>query len=848
MANIPGLPGYTVPNTYSRVRTIRRAVSIPGGLRILSIIGLGERQETVVLNAIGGGQDGVNPDFTGANAPDGRHFELSKTNLVPARTSLFLDGVQLTGFEDTISTAAFDGRYDYRYESLTGRVELQRAHLVDQGGTFALAGSTNVGNGTFSVALVDANAPSETWTFRVTSVIRDAYGDPIPNTATFIGVGSVSGQPVDAYGAIITYRSDGVEVSNGILEVTITDGLVPFDRGDRFKVIVDSKVLKKGQTLEAKYIANEDLNDPELFVDPNALFAKHGFPSESNTLSLGAAMAFENNAWGVLALQAKPAVPRRTSDVLVAVDDPLTVGVEGYPPVGNPVTLSNIDAFRFPLSGLPDANTAVHIFVTDKSTAAETQIFPTKVDFYNSTFAADTFNNFINSPDYTYSYTVVLLPQVEDQGTDGVSVSGSPIFTAASADFQANNIVSAESDTNKQIKIFDTDKFGNDTSNVAGVYTILSVGGGTNDTTKVTLNTVLSASHTNLMWELVDPADTSAFVLLTKDLSTSGAIKRGDGLRATFISQDDASFFDSNWAEALDALEAESCQIIVPLPDATVSAIQQAAVSHCESMSNTLNQKERVALIGAINGITANALIGTELVAVEDIGVLEGIQGDDPEEVLQGNIEDLANYSVSTNFGTTFRAVYFFPDQIIRIINGSATTLSGYYMAAAAGGYLAGQPNFAIPLTRKILTGFTIPRSRTYKQVTLNSLGNAGVCTVVPVVGGGQILHGKTTTSSGAPEEEELSIVFIRDRVASVMRDVLRGFIGQPEDPTLAASMTTIVTKTLQAFISQNMITAFKNLTVVRDDIDPRQWDVAVEVQPNYAVTWIFIDLSVGQL
>lgn len=856
MANIPGIPGYVTPNTYSRVRTIRRAVSIPGGLRVLSIVGLGERQETVVLSAEGSGLDGVNADFTGSNAPDGRHFELSKTNLISGRTKLYIDGVLLNAFEGTISTDPFDDRYDARYESDTGRVELQRAHLVDQGGTYAYPGTSNVGNGTMTVSLLDVNAPAETWTFRVTSVVRDAYGDPISGTATFTGTGSVSGQPVDAYGSVITFTSDGVTRDNDILQVTISEGATAFERGDRFTVRVDSKVLKKGQVLEARYIATEDVNDPEFFTDANALFAKHGFPSEDNTLSLGAAMAFENGAQGVLAVQAKPPIPRRTTETLVEKDDPLTTTTEGYPPIGSPVTSNDIDAFRFTLDGTPDTDTSVNLFVVDRDTGDETQIFPTKVSFYDSTITADPFTNFINSGDYSYSYTVILESQVEDEGVDGEVTVGSSTFTAASGSFQATNIETGEIDVEgKQIRILKRDRFGNDASDVAGLYEILSVGGTAYESTVVTLTNpteggILPFTRTmsDLKWELVDPADQSAKVLITKDLAVNGTIRVRDGLKCTYVKQEDADFFDSNWAAALEALEAEDCQIVVPLPNCCYSAIQQAVVSHCENMSTTLNQKERMALIGAINGITANALIGTEEVAVEDVGVIEGIQGDDAEEVLAGNIEDLQNYAVDDNFGTSFRSVYFFPDQIIRVINGTATTLHGFYIAAAAGGWLAGQPNFAVPLTRKILVGFSIPRSRTYRQVTLNSLGNVGVCTVAPVVGGGIVLHGKTTVSSGSPEEEEISIVFIRDRVASVLRDVLRGFIGQPEDPTLSAAITSKATKTIQALASQGLITDYRNLTVARDDVDTRQWNLNVEVQPNMPVTWIFIDVSVGQL
>jgi hypothetical protein len=263
-------------------------------------------------------------------------------------------------------------------------------------------------------------------------------------------------------------------------------------------------------------------------------------------------------------------------------------------------------------------------------------------------------------------------------------------------------------------------------------------------------------------------------------------------------------------------------------------------------MSSTYYKRERILLTGAQSGLSTDNVLGLSLAAVEDIGLLEGIQGDDAEELLEGNIEDLADYSVSANFGDTFRVVYFYPDQIVKVVNGSSTTLPGYYMGAAAGGRLAGEPNIAMPLTYKILTGFTILNDKVYKQTVLNQLGDNGITVVQPVTGGGRIQHGKTTTQSGSPEEEEISIVAIRDHIARTMRRSFRAFVGQPEDPTLIPSLTQRAIKLLNAFVSQGFITDYRNLSVVRDEVEPRQYNIVVEMQPNYPVNWIFIDISVG--
>lgn len=859
MPAIPGTSNYVSPSTYSRVRTARRSVSIPGGLRITCIMGLGEATETVVLSAEGGGDDGVNPDFAASNSPDGRHFELSKTDLVANRTTILKNNIPLTGVEQTITTNPFDSRYDYRFEPSTGRLELQRAHLVDQGGyNFATYGG-NTGTGTISfLDLIDANAPTETWTLRVTSVIRDAYGDPISGNAVFNVVGSESGVLADAYGAPIVFVSDGTTRDNGILRVAITEGGTAFDRGDRFTIKVESGVLVKGDLLEARYIANEDLNDPEFFTDAPSLFEKHGLPSTSNTLSLGAAMAFENGAFGILALQAKPPMPRRTSEVLIAVDNPLTTDEEGLPGLLSPPTPTSSDEYLFNFTidnGIPDSDTSVNIFVTDNTSQEETQIFPTKVAFYNSLIASDPYNNFIDNPNYTYSYTVILDGQVEDEGSDGETVAGTYNFRADSAAFSGHNLDSGELDTSKYIRIFNTDKYGNPVASIAGTYTIGSVGDGSGDDDLVVLDSVapgfsgtlpFAITATDLRWELVDPNDESARILFTTDLNTGGSMNRGDGIRITYIDTDDADFYDNNWATALDTAEAYDLQILVPLPDQNFSAIQQAARTHVELMSNTINRKERVLFTGAQQGVTADALLGNELVAVEDIGVLEGIQGDSADEILNGDIEDLQNFSISTNFGTSYRVLYLFPDQIVRVVNGTRTYLDGFYMAAAAAGYMSGNADLSIPLTRKNLVGFSILRDRTYKQTTINSLGAAGVAVVIPVTGGGQVVHGKTTTASGAAEEEEVSVIFIRDFIAKAFRQVMLSFVGAPEDPTLAAAMTSKALSTLTAFSALNYITDFRDLNVSRDPTDPRQWNLSCEVAPNIPVGWVFIDLTVS--
>ncbi len=346
-----------------------------------------------------------------------------------------------------------------------------------------------------------------------------------------------------------------------------------------------------------------------------------------------------------------------------------------------------------------------------------------------------------------------------------------------------------------------------------------------------------------MRFEVVDSGDVSNYIVINKNV-----VPNGFGLRITVIDAKEANFYDAGWINALESLEAVECDIVVPLPKQTISAIFQNTLNHCKAMSNIRNKKERVLFCGAISGLTPDILTGVELAAVEDIGVLEGIQGETVTDVLAGNIEDLANYSVPDAFGNTFRCVFFYPDQIVVQAGTENVLIDGFYLAAAAAGYLSADVRIENPLTNKVLSGFTILRNKQFSPLVLEQLATAGVCTLQPVAGGGRVVWGITTSQSGFPEEQEISIVFIRDRVAKILRSGFQGFIGQAESADTGAILNTRAVVLLNSLISQGLITNFKDLSVVRDDVDPRQWNITVRVQPTYPVNFVYIKVSLGQL
>lgn len=820
-ANIPGATSI-VPGVVSETRTLQRGVSVPTGVRLGLLMGEGLKEEVLIGSAKGGGDDGFNPTYTSGTGSDGRHFLLGRGQQVAApviinRSRLFKNGIELNLLEDTVDANSFNGRFDARLDPATGEIELQAASLIDQGGRFFRPGGGNVGNGVVAnLSLIDQNAPPETWTIRCSSVRRDGYGNPIDGYARFFARGSESGVLLDGYGNQITWQSNGVIVDNGVLSFGITESSIPFQEGDVFVIQVQGGALVSGDTLSARYISLLDLNDPELFVNLNELVAKHGQPSVQNRLSLGAQLSFANGTPGIFALQTKPSIPRRVS---YSLEDS-----------ANGQTDVEDLTWELPLNVIPDVDSNINFFVTSPSTGEEVQIIPNKVDFYDSVNTSNP-TGFITGE--TFSYTVILEDSVQKSGEDGVlTVTGATTatFSSATINFGLEDLV-----VTRSLKVENSEN-GND-----GTFTITGI---QNGNLLLSSSTPFGTSETDVEFFVIDSIATSARILFTQDL----ALSLGESLRATVVDTKDADFYDAGWLEAYEAAEKIEVDMVVPLPSQTISAIFQNGKVHVETMSNIRNKKERLLFIGAIAGLTPDNVIGNTDAAVEDIGILEGIQGDDVSEILAGNVEDLANYSVQNAFGDTYRVVYFFPDEIVVQAGADRVEVDGFFIGAAAAGYFSGSTQITEPLTNKRLAGFTILRDKLYPPLVQENVVNSGITLLTPVQGGGRVIWGKTTTISLEATEEEISIVFVRDRISKAMRRAFLPYIGRAESPTTKATLFQVAQSLMQTFIQQRLITAYDGLQVTRDGVEPRQWNVAVNAQPVFPINWIWILINVGRL
>lgn len=660
MPNIPGIIGYTKPGAYSNVRTKVGSVSVSGGPTVICIMGVGQREETLVASATGGGADGEPAQFDSRLDPDGRYFQVSTYPIISGQFDLWLN-YQGDGTDTPLV------RVSSATEGSLWQDEFGTSHTYG----FPDVGEAADGYGTEGAGLIDE-----------ADYGLDSYKHASDGTGFFDeGYGK-------RWGYTDALTSGTAEPQHYYLDET-------------YGHIVLDYPLSQYDSLIATFIAEDDVNDPELFYDPDELYTKHGYPSTDNTLALAAQIAWENGAKGIMAVHA--GLTENTSGVWV--NDPYWS-----------------DAFE----ALKKEN--VDIIVPIQRTFVKNEVI---MPFYSeTTYASLTGNG-------TY------LQEVAGGGDE----PGINIYPLESEDGINPDYLKVYH--NSTLLVYNID------------YTVSNVTGP--DPVKITFTSTFN--------------------------SGAGRMTLGDKVVVDYRPDMDL-----------------------------IATVQAACKAHCRLMSSVKQRKERWFITGAYDGMTRTVML------------------DD-------------TYGVDANFGDTFRAMYFAPERIRRVVNGETAYLDGIYMAAAAGGWFSAQDYLAEPLTFKSLIGFDIENAQKYTVDEADLLASDGITIVEPLASGGRVRHGLTTTNSGSSEEEEPSILRVRDYVAKQSRTTLENrFVGGVITSTTLGEVKITQEKLLDAFVSQRLISQYASIQVTQDSTEPRQVNVAFDIQPVYPLNWIRIDFSIGLL
>jgi hypothetical protein len=226
------------------------------------------------------------------------------------------------------------------------------------------------------------------------------------------------------------------------------------------------------------------------------------------------------------------------------------------------------------------------------------------------------------------------------------------------------------------------------------------------------------------------------------------------------------------------------------------------------------------------------------------------------------------NYDVVTRgfdvLATTIhskRTVLAYPNQLsfYNSLLAQTTTVSGYYLAAAMAGRLAGG-DVERGLTHVSVTGFNgLPAVLAQQQTRVfkDSLSSAGVAVLEQTQSGVlQIRHGVTTDMSDLTSRE-ISLVRIGDVLFQLVQTGMEsaGLIGQPIDADMTTKVKGALTGILETAISNNVILSYGNVAV-RQQATPQGDPSIIEAQfsyepaipANYITVTFAIDLTSGTL
>lgn len=307
---------------------------------------------------------------------------------------------------------------------------------------------------------------------------------------------------------------------------------------------------------------------------------------------------------------------------------------------------------------------------------------------------------------------------------------------------------------------------------------------------------------------------------LTSPLTLAAQLAFGNGateIVAVAVSYSGAPVL-SDYQTALAKLQdIESVAIVVPATgDNTVFA---SVSSHVTLQSQ--NRRERRAIVG-VDGHTNTVSSATR------IGYAQAIAN---RRVLMVSPSKIKYFSTAANL---------------------EVTIAGYFLAAALAGISVSQ-GVAMPLTRKILTGFT-DITEILSEQQKNTEATAGLC-VIEQLRSGQIRvrHGITTDPTSL-YTREWTITGQEDRLAIQIRNYLdaSGVIGSVISDTTLASVKAQVIGSLGILQDNGDILGWRNIQtrqlVNNPDVIQVQFEWQASIPLNYILVRYSIDLTTGNV
>lgn len=233
---------------------------------------------------------------------------------------------------------------------------------------------------------------------------------------------------------------------------------------------------------------------------------------------------------------------------------------------------------------------------------------------------------------------------------------------------------------------------------------------------------------------------------------------------------------DSDWQTAIDRLETEDVDVIVPVTAS--QSIHVKLMTHVGAMSTVKMRKERRAVYGHAPGMT-----------VDDIILLQPTYNS--ERALLAS-----------------PAVYYYDSTGAKVLKPS------YYTASAYAGIWASQPPQE-PITYKYLRGFA-GLEKIYTGVEIEQLLDGHIAVTEYVKNKGyRIVQGLTTSSSADLTQNEWSVSVLKDVMSKNLRNVFEEkYVGRAGVKGIEVTIYNDLITVLEKFIVNGWITEYEKDTV----------------------------------
>mgnify|MGYP001050684847 CR=1 FL=1 len=271
---------------------------------------------------------------------------------------------------------------------------------------------------------------------------------------------------------------------------------------------------------------------------------------------------------------------------------------------------------------------------------------------------------------------------------------------------------------------------------------------------------------------------------------------------------------ESKYKDALAELEKYNISIIIPTLAINKFNIASDTIGHIFKMSSSSYRKERIAIFGVdeVDGYITNIDNYIDLLKIER-DVRKRIQ------LLYPGIAYVSIYNMDIKIPSSIYAA----------------------------GYASKMLTFdaATSMTRKSISGITMPYPEFFSEVDKNSLVNKGV-TFIDSQGGGAIVRRSMTLDDSDYASQEISITNSIDLVVSTLRRSLENsyvgtkIIGSATYNNIALSTSRI----LDSFVINQIISEYKEISVTRGD-SPNVVNISFKIRPIYTLLWGVINVTI---